>query len=79
MFLYFCKKIFRIMITEEIKSRTKTTSNLKQSSSMSREEFLKDTISFREAIKGFWKKFDNIYGTNLTHEKIRDYDYRNRI
>jgi phenylalanyl-tRNA synthetase beta subunit len=36
-------------------------------------------IPFREAIRGFWEKFDTIYGTNLTHEKIQDYDYRNRI
>ena len=35
-------------------------------------------IPFREAVKGFWEKFDSIYGTNLAHEKIQDYDYRNR-
>ena len=36
-------------------------------------------MPFREAVKGFWEKFDNIYGTNLAHEKIQDYDFRNRI
>ena len=34
-------------------------------------------MPFREAVKGFWENFDNIYGTNLAYEKVQDYDYRN--
>ena len=38
---------------------------IKQSSSMSREEFLKDTISFDELKKVFAKKMDERIGTSL--------------
>ena len=57
------------MITKEMNPRTKTTINLseeiKQSSSMSRKEFLKDTISFDEFKKVFAKKMDERIGTSL--------------
>ncbi|MCL2650527.1 MAG: hypothetical protein FWD60_05795 [Candidatus Azobacteroides sp.] len=57
------------METKEMKSRTKTASNLseeiKQSSSISREEFLKDTISFSEFKTIFAKKMNERINTNL--------------
>ena len=54
----------------------KTVQTLK---TIEKKEFEGKQMPFREAVRGFWEKFDDIYGTNLAHEKIRDYDYRNRI
>jgi len=58
---------------------TKETKPIQTLRTIEKKEFEEKQIPFREAVKGFWEKFDNIYGTSLAHEKIRDYDYRNRI
>jgi hypothetical protein len=31
-----------------------------------------DCVSFENVIKGFWSRFDEIYGTKLTDEKVQD-------
>ena len=57
------------METKEIKSKTKPTDNfskeIKQNSFMSKEEFLKDTISFDEFKTIFAKKMNERLNTNL--------------
>ncbi|MDR0232118.1 MAG: hypothetical protein LBI82_08375 [Dysgonamonadaceae bacterium] len=57
------------MIAKEMELSTKTANNLskgiKQSSSILREEFLRDTISFDEFKKIFAKKLDERIGTSL--------------
>ena len=61
------------------KEDTKSVQTIETMEKIVGKESVEKQMPFREAVKGFWEKFDNIYGTNLTHEKIRDYDYRSRI
>ena len=57
------------MVTKEINAKAGTVSSfskeIKQISSISREEFLKSTISFDEFKEIFAKKLDKRIGTNL--------------